>query len=112
MQQHAQFGEVVAVSRYWTPGHLDVTDAPVRYAAPKAAWIDRMPKRARVRRIDDVDRLWRRRAHSGAIVAASEISVLPALNLAPVDEVSEVRSPLGEIYGAVARRLTSRRLAT
>jgi len=99
--------DLTAVSRYWTPNHLDVTDVPMTYAKPKPAWIDGYDRRKR-RRIDDCDRMARRRMHSGALVQASEIPVLP-----PVTAAGE-RAPeplLTTLYGAVARLFPTRRIA-
>ena len=100
-------GDVVAVSRYWTPDHLDVTDVPMTYARPKPPWIDQFDRRSR-RRIDDRDRLARRRMHSGAVIHPCEIPVLPPLAAAP----AAIHAPLfTTLYGAVARFLPSRRIA-
>ncbi|HEY4439154.1 MAG TPA: hypothetical protein VGN14_01805 [Candidatus Elarobacter sp.] len=99
--------DLAAVSRYWTPDHLDVTDVPMTYAKPKPAWIDGYDRRKR-RRIDDCDRMFRRRMHSGALVQASDIPVLPPVTLVTPPEPEPLLSTL---YGAVARLFPSRRIA-
>jgi len=72
-------GNPLEVSARWTPQHLDVTDAPLHYAAPKAAWIDGF-KRLRPRVVTDAgDRMARRREHTRAVVDPAEITVLPPL---------------------------------
>ena len=72
-------GNPLEVSARWTPQHLDVTDAPLRYAAPKAPWIDGFQK-LRPRVVTDAgDRMARRREHTRAIVDPAEITVLPPL---------------------------------
>ncbi len=72
-------GNPLEVSARWTPQHLDVTDAPLRYAAPKAPWIDDFQK-LRPRVVTDAgDRMARRREHTRAIVDPAEIAVLPPL---------------------------------
>jgi hypothetical protein len=79
-------GNPLVVSAYWTPQHLDVTDAPLAYAAPKAAWIDGFDRLRPVMRTDVDDRMARRRVQSHAIVDPAEITVLPPLvRVAPID---------------------------
>jgi hypothetical protein len=103
----SQLADVVAVSRYWTPEHLDVTNVPMTYARPKPPWIDGLDRRRRV--ADDIDRLTRRRMHSGALVDPSDIPVLPpvvaAKNARPASEAR-----LAGVYGAVARLFPTRRI--
>lgn len=77
----SRFGEVTAVSRFWTPQHVDVTDAPLRYAEPKPSWIERAARPARAP-IDERDRAVRRRMSSHAVVEATEIPVLPPITVA------------------------------
>jgi hypothetical protein len=72
-------GNPLEVSAYWTPQHLDVTDAPLAYAAPKAAWIDGFDRLRPVMRTDVDDRMARRRMQTHAIVDPAEITVLPPL---------------------------------
>ena len=72
-------GNPLEVSAYWTPQHLDVTDAPLTYAPPKAAWIDGFDRLRPVMRSDVDDRMARRRAQTHAIVDPAEITVLPPL---------------------------------
>ena len=104
----SHYAEVVAVSRFWTPEHLDVTNVPMTYARPKPPWIDRFDRR--MRRLDDRDRLIRRRAHSGAIVEPSDIPVLPPVGVAH-DAPGATHEPvLASVYGAVARFFPSRRI--
>ena len=71
------------VSARWTPQHLDVTDARLRYAAPKAAWIDEFTRLRRRVVTDADDRMARRREHTRAIVDPAEITVLPPLDAPP-----------------------------
>jgi hypothetical protein len=99
--------DVTAVSRFWTPDHLDVTDVPMTYARPKPPWIDHLERRSRSR-IDDRDRLARRRMHSGAVIDPSEIPVLPPLAAA----AQPAHAPLLTIlYDAVTRLFPNRRIA-
>lgn len=72
--------ENVTVSEYWTPQHLDVTNAPVTYAAPKAAWIDEFRRLRGVLGSNTADRVARQRMHSHAIVDPCEITALPVIN--------------------------------
>jgi hypothetical protein len=72
-------GNPLEVSARWTPQHLDVTDAPLTYAAPKAAWIDGFDRLRPVMRTDADDRMARRRAQTHAVVDPAEITVLPPL---------------------------------
>jgi hypothetical protein len=65
------------VSAYWTPQHLDVTDAPVRYAGPKATWIDEFERLRPFVRTDADDRMARRRVQTRAVVDSAEIMPLP-----------------------------------
>ncbi len=71
-------GNPLEVSARWTPQHLDVTDAPLRYAAPKAPWIDGFQKLRPLVVTDAGDRMARRREHTRAIVDPAEITVLAA----------------------------------
>jgi len=77
-------GNPMEVSAYWTPQHLDVTDTPLRYAAPKATWIDGFKRLRPSVGSDVVDRMARLRAHTHAIVDPAEITPLPPLVRAPV----------------------------
>ena len=92
-------GNPLEVSARWTPQHLDVTDAPLTYAAPKAPWIDGFQK-LRPRVVTDAgDRMARRREHTRAVVDPAEITVLPPLPR-PVVARSErrpVRAMLHEV---------------
>jgi hypothetical protein len=72
-------GNPVEVSARWTPQHLDVTDAPLRYAPPKADWTEEFDRLRPFVRSDVVDRMARRRAQTRAIVDPAEITVLPPL---------------------------------
>jgi hypothetical protein len=72
-------GNPVEVSARWTPQHLDVTDAPLRYAPPKADWIEEFDRLRPFVRSDAADRMARRRIQTRAIVDPAEITVLPPL---------------------------------
>ena len=78
-----RLGEAVMVSKYWTPAHIDVTDVPMTYARPKAAWIDKLAQHPRYKALDERDRLFRRRSHTSAFIDPAEITVLPPLRFAP-----------------------------
>jgi hypothetical protein len=97
----SRFGEVTAVSRFWTPQHVDVTDAPLRYAEPKPSWIERAARRSAGARIDDRDRAMRRRMSSHAVVEATEIPVLP-----PIVVAAKASSPVRLRLLKAARVLT------
>ena len=71
-------GNPVEVSAHWTPQHLDVTDVPLRYAAPKATWIDGFDRLRPLVNSDAGDRMARRRVQTRAIVDPAEITVLLA----------------------------------
>jgi hypothetical protein len=75
-------GNPMEVSAYWTPQHLDVTDTPLRYAAPKATWIDGFQRLRPAVRSDAIDRMARRRAQTHAVVDPAEITPLPPLTRA------------------------------
>jgi hypothetical protein len=80
------------------------------YARPKPAWIEQYDRRRR-RATDGQDRLARHRMHSGAIVEPCEIPVLPPIAV-PISASAPPREPFFvSLYGAVARRLPSRRVA-
>jgi hypothetical protein len=74
---HAENREV---SRYWTPQHLDVTNAPLTYAQPKANWIDEFARMKGVLGSSTSDRIARQRMHSHAIVDPCEITAMPVFN--------------------------------
>jgi hypothetical protein len=92
-----------AVSPYWTPQHLDVTDAPLTYAPPKAAWIDGFTRLRPLVRTDADDRLARRRQQTRSIVEPGEIPVLPPLIVRPPSPVAHRRSLLTEMQAMSAR---------
>ncbi|GAC1401919.1 MAG: hypothetical protein NVSMB64_00880 [Candidatus Velthaea sp.] len=96
--------ELVAISRYWTPYHIDVTHLPVRYAPPKAPWIDKLAEHQRLSAIDFSDRLARRRANTNAVVEPQEIPVLPAIQPAPTVP-SRAHTFVVGVRTAIARRL-------
>src|ERR1700694_5877746 len=75
-------GNPTEVSAHWTPQHVDVTDAPLHYAAPKATWIDGFQRLRTSVRSDAVDRMGRRRVQTRAIVDPAEIMPLPPLTRA------------------------------
>ena len=89
-------GEVVAVSRYWTPQHKDMTYAPVEYARNKPSWIDRLDEHRSLAQIDSRDRMKRRALHSNTQVNPEEVRQLPPIvEQAPeVIERPEVRSTI------------------
>ena len=72
-------GNPVEVSAHWTPQHLDVTDAPLRYAPPKADWTEEFDRLRPFVRSDAADRMARRRLQTRAVVDPAEITVLPPL---------------------------------
>lgn len=72
-----RYGEVTAISRYWTPQHRDVTDEPLPYAAPKPSWLDNIARHGALAPIDARDRALRRRMNTHAVVEPNEIVVLP-----------------------------------
>jgi hypothetical protein len=108
--ERSHCADVVMVSRHWTPGHLDVTDAPITYARPKPAWIDRLDRR-RTPCSNAADRLARRRMSTGAVVDPYEIPVLPPLPSPVKVEPARFERAFATFYGAVARRLPTRRIA-
>ncbi len=95
------YREVVAVSRYWTPDHLDVTDVPITYARPKPAWIDNYDRK-RHWPIDQ-DRLARRRLNCRAVCDPSDIAVLPPIVVDETELESPMQRGLHALYDAVAR---------
>lgn len=96
----------VAVSRYWTPAHIDVTDAPIVYAKPKGDWLGRLP-RALVP-VDETDRFRRRATSARLIVDPAEIRELPQLDLPPVEEEPVVEPTWRETARHLLRRLAYR----
>jgi hypothetical protein len=104
-------GNQLEVSARWTPQHLDVTDTPLRYAAPKAPWIDGFQKMRPFVMTDAGDRMARRREHSRAVVDPAEITVLPPLSpVAEHKEMPRVRAVLREVW-SVSRRVARGRSA-
>ncbi len=105
-------GNPLEVSARWTPQHLDVTDAPLRYAAPKAPWIDGFQKLRPLVVTDAGDRMARRREHTRAIVDPAEITVLPPLPRPALvrDEPGPVHSVLHEMW-SLSRRVMRGRVA-
>jgi hypothetical protein len=101
-------GNQLEVSAWWTPQHIDVTDAPLRYAAPKAPWIDGFQKMRPLVVTDAGDRMARRREHSRAIVDPAEISVLPPLPVAAHPAPPRVRALLREVWSASRRAMRGR----
>ena len=85
-----RLSELSAVSRYWTPAHLDVTDAPVVYAKPKPAWIDRMDRFHPLAAIDEADRFRRRMINDRLAIEANEIPDLPPLEMPAATEALAV----------------------
>src|SRR5947209_13816864 len=84
-------GNPLEVSAYWTPQHLDVTDVPLRYAPPKAAWLDGFDRLRPFVKTDVVDRMARRRAQTRAVIDPAEIIPLPPLAPAAAAPVRPVR---------------------
>lgn len=100
-----KIGEVVAVSRYWTPKHVDVTSAPLNYAKPKAAWLKRLQTLRLLVPVDDADRMRRRALNRRTIVDPTEIRQLPPLDIAPD---GEARRPTFEDLRARSRDFLER----
>ncbi|HEX3550801.1 MAG TPA: hypothetical protein VHT53_10520 [Candidatus Elarobacter sp.] len=99
--QRPSHGNPMEVSAYWTPQHVDVTDAPVRYAGPKATWLEEF-RRLRPRPASDVsDRMARRRAHTHAIVDANEILAPPPVPLPAPRRAERTRSDVRAWFGMV-----------
>jgi hypothetical protein len=103
-------GNPLEVSARWTPQHLDVTDAPLRYAAPKAPWIDGFEKLRPHVVTDAGDRMARRREHTRAVVDPAEITVLPPLPrpAAAADEPPRVPSVLHDVWERSCRVMRGR----
>lgn len=99
-------GAVVAVSRYWTPQHIDMTYAPLEYGRTKPSWIDRLEEHRSLARIDWRDRMKRRAQHSKTVVAPEEIRVLPPL-AAPAAAAQAELTP-APAMSAFARWFSSR----
>jgi hypothetical protein len=97
--------ELVAVSRYWTPRHIDVTDAPLRYAQPKPDWLNRLPAARVIVKIDETDRMRRRARHSHTVVNPVEILPLPRIE---VDEEEPIPVRAGWRARDLLRRLAYR----
>ena len=92
--ENMNIGDVVAVSRYWTPQHIDMTYASVEYARSKPSWIDRLEEHRSFARIDWRDRMNRRAQHSKVVVAPEEIRILPPLAApAPAAQRQAVSAP-------------------
>ena len=92
------------VSVYWTPQHVDVTDAPLRYASPKADWVDGYWRLRSAVVTDAGDRMVRRRAHTRAVVDPTEITVLPPI----VVRAPEPRKPVTAALLDDVRMLSAR----
>jgi hypothetical protein len=105
-------GNPLEVSARWTPQHVDVTDAPLRYAAPKAPWIDGFQKLRPLVVTDAGDRMARRREHTRAIVDPAEITVLPPLPQPPAarEEPPAGQSVLHDVW-SLSRRVMRGRVA-
>ena len=103
-------GNPLEVSARWTPQHLDVTDAPLLYAAPKAPWIDGFQKLRPLVVTDAGDRMARRREHTRAIVDPAEITVLPPLPRPVVarEQPRAVQSILHEVWSRSRRVMRGR----
>jgi hypothetical protein len=93
-----RIGEVVAVSRFLTPDHIDVTHVPMTYAHPKATWLERYAEMQKRAPIDTADRMARRRTHSNSVVSPEEIGyyelVMPAARV-------KARAKMPDVVGAV-----------
>jgi hypothetical protein len=99
--------EVTAVSRYWTPDHLDVTNVPATYARPKATWIEGFERLKPLVPIDAQDRMVRRRMQTRAVVDPAEITVLPPVVVQP-DSVPVQRERVSFAgFGDLLRRWTA-----
>jgi len=99
-----RIGEVVAVSRFLTPDHIDVTHVPMTYARPRGAWIDRYAELRARAPIDAFDRMARRRNHSNSVVNPEEIH-----DSAVVVNVSQSvpRVPASNFFGSIRIAATS-----
>lgn len=102
-------GNPTEVSAYWTPQHLDVTDAPVHYAPPKATWIDGFQRLRPAVKSDAVDRMARRRLQTRAIVDPTEIMPIPPVTIA-VETVDRTPAWLDELR-EISRLVRPRRRA-
>jgi hypothetical protein len=80
MDWPGQQNENCTVSPYWTPQHVDVTHAPLRYASPKGTWIEEFQRLKGVLASNTADRIARQRMHTHAIVDPCEITALPVIN--------------------------------
>jgi hypothetical protein len=100
-------GNPLEVSARWTPQHLDVTDAPLLYAAPKAPWIDGFQKLRTHVVTDAGDRMARRREHTRAVVDPAEITVLPPLP-PPVSHDEPRQSVLHDVWSRSCRVMRGR----
>lgn len=99
-----RIGEVVAVSRFLTPDHIDVTHVPMTYAHPKATWIERYAEMQKRAPIDSTDRMARRRTHSNSVVSPEEIGYY-----APVvpPAIQKTRQGLLEFVGGLRTAATA-----
>jgi hypothetical protein len=104
-------GNPLEVSARWTPQHLDVTDAPLTYAAPKAAWIDGFQRLRPLVRTDAHDRMARRRAQTHAVVDPAEITVLPPLARAVPASAQRPSAPWLDGVRSMSRLMARRRAA-
>jgi len=100
-----RIGEIVAVSRFLTPDHIDVTHVPMTYARPKATWIDRYSELRSRAPIDASDRMARRRTHSNAVVSPEEIHdcavvirIAPPAQAAGPNFVGSIRSAATSMF--------------
>jgi hypothetical protein len=91
MERPGHQNENCAVSQYWTPQHLDVTNAPLTYASPKATWIDEFQRLKGVLGSNTADRIARQRMHTHAIVDPCEITALPVINALETERAARPR---------------------
>jgi hypothetical protein len=97
------------VSTYWTPEHLDVTDAPSTYAPPKPSWLEGFDALREHVTTTSEDRMLRRRLQEHSLVTdPGELALLPS-SLAVWPLQSEHRSRLCyEFIARIAEKLSVR----
>ena len=97
--EHLNISELAAVSRHWTPSHIDVTDAPVVYAKPKPGWLDRWSTMQVMAPIDEADRFRRRMTTDRLVIEPNEIPQLPPLDVAEEPKPLVTRRRWQTVFG-------------